>query len=276
MPPSGKVIVSAPLSVVKTTMVLLSWPMSSSFLSTIADVVVHLLHAGFVDAPVLAASGSPTMASYLSIQHGRDVHARRVVPDEERLVGLLRVVAVEEVDDLGRDFLVHPLRSLQRQRALVHARWFLAVPSETCTTETVRGGVRQTRRFRIHRARYLRNAGDRRVLAWRGNRLLGRGLVDVREAHALHRVEVVQVAPVFLEAVRGRQRVGVVAEMVLAELAGVVAEIEQELGERRRAGPQIGRAAGQLRRDHAGAQRMHAGEEGVAAGRAALLGVSSA
>ena len=61
--------------------------------------------------------------------------------------------------------------------------------------------------------------------------------------------------------------------MVLAELAGVVAEIEQELGERRGAGPQIGRAARQLRRDHAGAQRMHAGEEGVAPGRAALLGV---
>ena len=35
-----------------------------------------------------------------------------------------------------------------------------------------------------------------------------------------------------------------VAQMVLAELAGGVAEIEQELGERRRAGPQVGRAAG--------------------------------
>ena len=34
MPPSGKVIVSAPLSVVKTTIVLSSWPMSSSFFST--------------------------------------------------------------------------------------------------------------------------------------------------------------------------------------------------------------------------------------------------
>ena len=46
----------------------------------------------------------------------------------------------------------------------------------------------------------------------------------------------------------------------------------QELGERRRAGPQIGRAAGQLRRDHARAQRIHAGEEGVAPGGAALHG----
>ena len=61
--------------------------------------------------------------------------------------------------------------------------------------------------------------------------------------------------------------------MVLAELAGGVAEVEQELGQRRRAGLQEGRAAGQLRRDHAGAQRRHAGEEGGAPGRAALLGV---
>ena len=33
-PPSGKLIFSAPLSVVKTTIVLSSWPMSSSFFST--------------------------------------------------------------------------------------------------------------------------------------------------------------------------------------------------------------------------------------------------
>ena len=97
--------------------------------------------------------------------------------------------------------------------------------------------------------------------------------VDVVEADPLHRVQVIQVAPELLEAVRRRQRVGVVAQVVLAELAGVVAEIAQELRERRRAGTQVGRAAGKLRRDHAGAQRMHAGEEGVAPGGAALLGV---
>ena len=129
------------------------------------------------------------------------------------------------------------------------------------------------RRPRIDRAGHFRNAGDRRVPARRGNGLLGRGFVDVGEAHLLHRVEMVEIAPELLEAVRGRQRVGVVAEMVLAELAGVVAEIEQELGERRGAGPQIGRAAGQLRGDHAGAQRIHAGEEGIPTRRAALLGV---
>ena len=62
-------------------------------------------------------------------------------------------------------------------------------------------------------------------------RLLGRGLVDVGEAHPLHGVEVIEIAPEFLEPVRRRQGVGVIAEMVLAELAGGVAEIVQELGE---------------------------------------------
>ena len=151
--------------------------------------------------------------------------------------------------------------------------WFSAVPSEDLHADHRTRRRQAQRRLRIHGAGHLGQARDRRVLARRHDGLLGRGLVDVGEAHPLHRVEVIEIAPELLEAVRGRQRIGVVAQVVLAELAGVVAEIEQELGERRRAGPQVGRAAGQLRRDHAGAQRMHAGEEGVAPGRAALLGV---
>jgi len=49
----------------------------------------------------------------------------------------------------------------------------------------------------------------------------------------------IEITPIFLEAVSGRQRLGVVAEMILAELAGGVAEIVQELGKRRRAWPQV-------------------------------------
>src|SRR4029077_14857288 len=71
----------------------------------------------------------------------------------------------------------------------------------------------------------------------------------------------------------GWQGISVVAQMVLAELAGVVAKIEQKLGDRRGAGPEIRRATGQLRRNHAGAQRMHTGEECITTRRAALLGV---
>ena len=151
--------------------------------------------------------------------------------------------------------------------------WFAAVPSEDLHQSTGRGGVRHTVVCGIHGAGNLRQAGDWRVLAGRSHGLLGRRLVDVGEAHPLHRVEVIEIAPEFVEAVRGRQSIRVVTEVVLAELAGVVAEIAQEPCERRSAGPQIGWAARELRRDHAGAQRMHAGEEGIAPRRAALLGI---
>ena len=243
--------------------------MSSSFLRTRADVVVHLLHAGFVDAPVLAA----LLAHHrvvLRRQHGRDVHARRVVPDEERLVGLLRVVAVDEVDDLIRDLLVHGLGAIQRQRTLVTAHLVLARAIGGLARQDVARGRQTKGGLWIHGTGHFRDTGDRRVLAGRRNSLLERRLVDVGEAHLLHGVEVIQVAPVFLEAVCRRQGIGVIAQVVLAELAGGVAEIVQELRERRGAGPQVGRAARELRRDHAGAQRIHAGEEGIAPGGAAL------
>src|SRR4029450_5517719 len=67
--------------------------------------------AGFVGAPVLAAPYAQHGLVFRR-QHGHDVHARRVVPDEEGLAGLLGMVAVEEVDDFGRNLLVHCLRAL--------------------------------------------------------------------------------------------------------------------------------------------------------------------
>ena len=97
-------------------------------------------------------------------------------------------------------------------------------------------------------------------------------LVDVREAHLLHGIEVIEIAPIFLEPMRGRQSGGMITQVVLAEFARGIAKIMQEFGKSRGAGPQIGRAAWQLRRDHAGAQRIHAREECVAPRRAALHG----
>ena len=52
----------------------------------------------------------------------------------------------------------------------------------------------------------------------------------------MHGIEVIKIAPIFLEPVRGRQGLGGIAKMVLAELACGVAKIEQELGEVRRDG----------------------------------------
>src|SRR6516162_8238318 len=71
------------------------------------------------------------------------MHARGVVPDEERLVGLPRIVAVEEVDDLAEisSSTVFERSSVSGPSSL-HL-WFPSVPSEDLHQRTLRGGVRQ-------------------------------------------------------------------------------------------------------------------------------------
>ena len=143
----------------------------------------------------------------------------------------------------------------------------LAAPLEDVHTITGRGGVRQTE---VRGSTTPGTSGRPGIGVFRhgGAMVCSVGVLLMSgKSYARDRVEVIR-RPKILEPVRGRQRVGVIAKMVLAELAGVVAEIEQELpivG----VGSQVGRAAGQLRRDHAGAQRIYAGEEGIPAGRAA-------
>ena len=66
VPPSGQVKSSVPLSVVKTTIVLSSSPMSLSFCSTKADVVIELGHAGFL----LPTSHSSSCASLPTSRRG--------------------------------------------------------------------------------------------------------------------------------------------------------------------------------------------------------------
>src|SRR5208282_6125295 len=94
---------------------------------------------------------------------------------------------------------------------------------------------------RVNGTGHLGEARDRRVLAWWSDGLQQRRLVEVLEAYPLHGVEVIEVAPIFLEAMRRRQSGGVIAQMILSELTSRVAEIDQELGERRSARPQVGR-----------------------------------
>src|SRR5262249_45149824 len=160
-----------------------------------------------------------------------------------RLVGVLRIVAMEEVDDVRGNLLIHALRAFQRQRALIlaslfggRAVWRLAPQHVPWRRQAVRG-------LGVHRAGHLWNARYWRVFARRRNALRSRIPVDVWKADLLHCVEMVEVAPEFVEAVRGRQGVGVIAEMVLAELTGVVADVTQEHRHRRGTWSQVGRAA---------------------------------
>src|SRR5262249_2377190 len=159
-----------------------------------ADVVVHLLHAGFVDAPVLAASLTDH-GHILVRQHGRDVHAGRVVPDEERLVGRLGVVAAEPVNEVTRDFLVHRFGAFQGQRTFVLALLILGRAVRGFHPQDVPGRCHASSGFWIDRAGRRRHAGNRLVLAWRRGALFGRRLVDVQGAYLLHGIEVVQGPP---------------------------------------------------------------------------------
>ena len=169
-----------------------------------ADVVVHLLHAGFVDTPILAALFAHHVQIFLR-QHGRYVHAGRVVPDEERLVSRLGIVSIEEVNHMGGDFLVHRFRALERERTFILARLVLrrAVGGLHPKDRARRGHAGAG--LRVNTARWVRDPGDRNRCARRHNGLFGRTLVDVREAHLLHGVQVIEVTPELLEAVRRRQ-----------------------------------------------------------------------
>ena len=86
-------------------------------------------------------------------------------------------------------------------------------------------------------------------------------------------VEVVERAKELVEAVRRGQMVVLVAEVVLAELAGLVAPRLEQLGDRHVAGLETFLRARQPDLEHPGAEADLAGDEGCAAGGAALLPV---
>ena len=88
-----------------------------------------------------------------------------------------------------------------------------------------------------------------------------------------HRVEVIEVAEELVEAMHRRQELVLVAEVVLAELAGGVTHDFERGGNGHGLRRQAGRGAGLADCGHAGADRQFAGDEVGAARRAARLGV---
>ena len=76
----------------------------------------------------------------------------------------------------------------------------------------------------------------------------------VRQFRLFLGVEVIEIAVELVEAVHGRQELVAVAEMVLAELAGRIAERLEQFGDRRVFLLQPERGAGQTDLGHAGAQ----------------------
>ncbi len=201
----------------------------------LADVPVVLHHAIGIDA-------QPGLALRLLLQVREDVHAGRVPPDEERLA--VRVGLLDELQARREELLVHRLHALPGQRT---------------------GVLDLLRAVRV---------GPAVQDAARAELLLELGILRiVRILRLLFRVQVVEVAEELVEAVRRRQELVAVAEMVLAELAGDVAERLQDVGDGRvfRLQAQIG--AGQPDLGQAGADGRLTGDERGPTGGAALLAV---
>src|SRR5713101_4479274 len=140
-PPSGKVKVSAPLSVVKTTIVLSSWPMSSSFFST-RPMLSSICFMPASLTPQSLPPGSPTMAKYLSDNTVVICMRAGLYQTKNGLLvflGSLRSsqsMTWEEISSstvFDRSNVSGP-SSLQV--------WFASVPSDDVHKRTGRGGVR--------------------------------------------------------------------------------------------------------------------------------------
>jgi len=208
------------------------------------------------------------MAMYLSFSTVVTCMRAGLYQTKNGLLVFLRIVAVEEVDDLGRDFLVDPLRSLERQRGphpCTSGSW---MNRRTCTTGRCAEASGKPSFADRPRPALQKGRGSAcscmagQTVCWVGDLLMSGKLTPC------NRIEVIQVAPIFLEAMRGRQCVGVVArDGSLPNSPVFVAEIEQELGERRGCRDADRTGCRAVAGDHAGAQRIHAGEEGVCAQR---------
>ena len=142
VPPSGKVIVSAPLSVVNTTMVLSSWPISSSFCRT-TPILSSICFMPASLTPQSLPPGSPTMSRYFG---GSTVVMCMRAGLYQTKNGLL--VLAGSLRSRKSTTLAEISSSTVFERSSVSGPWswqvwFAAVPSEEVQHSTGRGGVRQ-------------------------------------------------------------------------------------------------------------------------------------
>ena len=214
-----------------------------------ADVIVELGHAGFFFRPAILRVAHRFI---FRREMGDDVHAGRVEPDEERLAVLVGLV--DEVEGKVADLVIHGFHALGIERAGI----LDLLLADLAPARHVRRVILVGRPAMNHVAR---TDDIQQVL-----RIVGMGRV-------FHRVEVIQIAEEFIEAVDGGQKLILVAQMVLAELAGCVAHRLQYRRDGHRFGGQADRRAGLTDRGHAGADRQFAGDEVRATRRATRLGV---
>src|SRR5215471_3752212 len=141
VPPSGKVMVSAPLSVVKTTMVLLVCPMSSIFLST-RPMLSSICFMPASLTPQSLPPASPTMALYLSDNTVVMCMRAGLYQTKNGLLvffGSLRSRKSTTLDEISSSTVFERSRVSGPWSWQV---WFFSVPSEDLHHSTGRGGVK--------------------------------------------------------------------------------------------------------------------------------------
>src|SRR5262245_48016896 len=142
MPPSGYVMFSAPLSVVKTMIVLSNWPICSSFAST-APMLSSICFMPASFTPQSLPPGSPTMAMYLG--ESTVVMCMRAGLYQTKnglpvLLGSLRSRKSTTLAEISSS-TVFERSSVSGPSSL--QVWFFPVPSEDLHQSTGRGGVKQ-------------------------------------------------------------------------------------------------------------------------------------
>jgi hypothetical protein len=184
----------------------------------------------------------PALAAVLVGEVGPEVHGRRIVPKKEWLLrlGLL----LHPGQSTGGDLFVDGFHPLLGQRAGIRYRLSALAVGQA-----------------------VENAARSKLLL--EFRILG----IVRQFRLFLGVEVIEIAEKFIEAVHTRQIFVAIAQVVLAELTGGVAERLQQFGDRRIFRVQSDHGAGHADFGQAGADRVLTGDEGRSAGRAALLAV---
>src|SRR6516162_6759481 len=143
VPPSGKVNDSAPLSVVKTTMVLLVWPICSIFSST-RPMLSSICFMPASLTPQSLPPGSPTIAMYLS--DSTVVMCMRAGLYQTKNGLLVRRGSLRSRKSIT---LAEISSSTVFERSSVSGPWSWHVwlvpePSDDLHHNTLRGGVRQT------------------------------------------------------------------------------------------------------------------------------------
>ena len=175
----------------------------------LADVLVVVDHGVVIERLVLARPGR---GSGLGV--GPQMHVGRVDPAEERLAVL--VLSLDQVLRRGDELVVARLHALAGERAGV-LDLLLADPAPA----RLLGRVVLVGRPAVQHASRPEPLLEPRVLR------------IVLVLRVLLGVEVIKVAEELVEAVHRRQELVLVAEMVLAELAGRVAERLEQLRDRR-------------------------------------------